>query len=75
MFNTVRSPRILNKKNISRSVTPVRPIMNTTRQNLNATQDKDGNLIIIIEKLVKLIAVTQQPQTLEVNEKRVILEK
>jgi len=59
----------VSKQKQSRSITPIRPRMSTDIKGSN------NNLKEVIEKMTKLVAITQIPQTLEENEKRIIIEK
>lgn len=58
---------MISKQKQTRSITPIRPRMNN--------DNKGSNLKDVIEKITKLVSVTQIPQTLEENEKRVVIEK
>jgi len=58
---------LISKQKQTRSITPIRPRMNN--------DNKGSNLKDVIEKITKLVSVTQIPQTLEENEKRVVIEK
>jgi len=69
LFNTAKSPRLVSKQKQSRSITPIRPRMSTDIKGSN------NNLKEVIERMSKLVAITQKPQTLEENEKRIIIEK
>lgn len=68
LFNSTKSPRLVSKQKQTRSITPIRPRMSS---DLN----KGGNLKDVIERITKLVSVTQIPQSLEENEKRVVIEK